>query len=239
MIEKEYALIVAGGRGKRFGSALPKQFLELNGKPVLLHTVEAFYRYSPDITVVLVLSEEDQPTWLELAQKFHFQKPVILQPGGTTRFQSVRNGLKIVRDGFVAIHDGVRPLVSVEIIAESFRMTRIHRCAVAAVPVKDSIRMVDSATPDAAGELSTRAVDRSRFMLMQTPQTFDSALIKKAYDLPEDPRLTDDASVAERAGAPIHLIQGSYENIKITTSEDLAIAAALVAHRGGDNAHIH
>lgn len=239
MIEKEYALIVAGGKGKRFGSALPKQFLDLNGKPVLLHTLEAFYSYSPDITVVLVLAEEDHPAWLQLAQKYRLQKPVILQRGGLTRFQSVKNGLQIIGDGFVAIHDGVRPLVSVEIIAESFRVARIHQCAVAAVPVKDSIRMVDAATPDAADELSTRAVDRSQFMVVQTPQTFDSALIKKAYDLSEDPRLTDDASVAERAGARIRLIPGSYENIKITTSEDLAIAAALLALRGSDNAHIH
>lgn len=231
MIDKEYALIVAGGKGKRFASTVPKQFLDLNGKPVLLHTLEAFYRYSPDITVVLVLAEEDHPTWLQLAEKYRFQKPFILRAGGPTRFQSVRNGLQVIDGGFVAIHDGVRPLVSVEIIAESFRVARIHQCAVAAVLVKDSIRVVDAGTPDASGMPVTRAADRSGFMLMQTPQTFDASLIKKAYDLPEDPGFTDDASVAERAGNRIHLIPGSYRNVKITTSEDLVIATALANDR--------
>lgn len=228
MIEKEYAVIVAGGKGKRFGSVLPKQFLDLSGKPVLLHTLEAFYRYSPDITIVLVLSEEDHPTWVALARKHGFQGSVVIQHGGATRFQSVKNGLQMVDDGIVAIHDGVRPLVSAEIIAESFRVAKLHGCAVASVPVKESIRKVDTAVPDAGNATATRAVDRSRYMLVQTPQTFDVALIKEAYALPEDPQLTDDASVAERAGNRIHLIQGSYKNIKITTAEDLVVATALI-----------
>lgn len=228
--QEEYALIVAGGKGMRFGSALPKQFIELNGKPVLLHTLEAFYRYSDRIHIVLVLPEEDMLTWTEVAQRHQFKKTLTLQAGGTTRFQSVRNGLAVIGDGYVAIHDGVRPLVTERVIAESFRLARMHGAAVASVSLKESIRKVSD--PDGAGRssdtLATTAVDRSLFRMVQTPQTFATQLIKEAYGLPEDALLTDDASVAERAGFPIVLFAGSYENIKITTPEDLVVAEALL-----------
>ena len=217
----EYALIVAGGKGKRIKSDLPKQFIELNGTPVLIHTLNAFFRYSKDLTVILVLPEDDFGTWNEIVKRHHFTKPIILQKGGETRFQSVRNGLdKIEGAGLVAIHDGVRPLISEDIIGASFRLAAVHQSAVAAVRLKESIRMTDKDT--------TRAVDRSLFRLIQTPQTFDLALIRKAYQMKEDPSLTDDASVAERAGHSISLFEGSYENIKITTAEDLIIAEALL-----------
>jgi 4-diphosphocytidyl-2-methyl-D-erithritol synthase len=141
--------------------------------------------------------------------------------GGETRFQSVRNGLnKIDQDGLVAIHDGVRPLVSEDIIGASFRLAAVHQSAVAAVRLKESIRMTD--------QDNTKAVDRSKFRLIQTPQTFDIATIKKAYEMKEDSSLTDDASVAEKSGLIISLFEGSYENIKITTPEDLVIAEALM-----------
>lgn len=221
MNSKEYALIVAGGKGTRIKTKLPKQFLELNGKPILLHTIEAFYRYSEKIEVVLVLPEDDFEIWEAICKKFHFNKPIILQKGGETRFQSVKNGLsKIESPGLVAIHDGVRPLVSEDIIGASFHLAAVHQSAVAAVRLKDSIRMTD--------QDNTKAVDRSRFRLIQTPQTFDIALIKQAYEMKEDASLTDDASVAERSGHVISLFEGSYENIKITTSEDLIIAEALL-----------
>jgi 2-C-methyl-D-erythritol 4-phosphate cytidylyltransferase len=217
----EYALIVAGGKGTRIKSALPKQFIELNGKPILLHTLEAFYRYSFDIKIVLVLPEDDFTIWKTICEKFNFKSPVLLQKGGETRFQSVRNGLSLISgDGLVAIHDGVRPLVSEDIIGASFRLAAIHRCAVAAVRLKESIRITD--------QDNTKAVDRSKFRLIQTPQTFDLQLIKKAYEGKEDPSLTDDASVAEKAGHKISLFEGSYENIKITTPEDLIVARALM-----------
>jgi 2-C-methyl-D-erythritol 4-phosphate cytidylyltransferase len=220
----EYALIVAGGKGTRIKSSLPKQFMELNGKPVLLHTLEAFYRYSEGISVVLILPEDDFGIWNSICQKFSFTKPITIQKGGETRFQSVRNGLdKIDGEGLVAIHDGVRPLVSEDTIGASFRLAALHRCAVAAVRLKESIRITD--------QNSTRAADRSRFRVIQTPQTFDVQLIKKAYQIKEDPALTDDASVAERSGHIISLFEGNYENIKITTPEDFVIAEALLRQK--------
>ncbi len=220
----EYALIVAGGKGTRIKSKVPKQFLELDGKPVLIHTIEAFLRYSKDIRIILVLPEEDFPIWTALSAKFGFNTPITLQKGGDTRFQSVRSGLsKIEGEGLVAIHDGVRPLVSADIIAASFRLAAVHQSAVAAVRLKESIRVTDQDT--------TKAADRSRFRLIQTPQTFDVGLIKNAYEMKEDLTLTDDASVAEHGGHSISLFEGSYENIKITTAEDLVIAEALLANR--------
>jgi 2-C-methyl-D-erythritol 4-phosphate cytidylyltransferase len=228
MNSKEYALIVAGGKGTRIKSTTPKQFLELNGLPVLMHTVQAFYRYSEKITVILVLPEDDIPTWKSLCEQFGFTRPLILQSGGHTRFQSVRNGLKKIQgNGLVAIHDGVRPLVNEGIIATSFRLAAAHRSAIAAVPLKESIRVTD--------QDNTRAVDRSKFKLIQTPQTFDVALIKNAYEMKEDTSLTDDASVAEKSGHAITLFEGSYENIKITTAEDLIIAEALLKARQVSN----
>lgn len=223
MHSKEYALIVAGGKGTRIKSALPKQFLELDGKPILLHTLEAFYGYSETLTIILVLPEDDFPTWKKICEDHSFKKPVILQKGGETRFQSVKNGLgKIEGAGLVAIHDGVRPLINQDIIGASFRLAAVHKTAVAAVRLKESIRKTD--------QDNTKAVDRSKFRLVQTPQTFDIDLIKKAYQQKEDPSLTDDASVAERAGQVISLFEGSYENIKITTPEDLMVAEALLRH---------
>jgi len=220
----EHALIVAGGKGTRIKSALPKQFIELAGKPILLHTLEAFIRYSPTIRIVLVLPEDDFEIWRSICEKFEFNYPVTLQKGGETRFQSVKNGLQNITEGLVAIHDGVRPLVSEDIIGASFRLAAIHKCAIAAVRLKESIRMTD--------QDNTKAVDRSRFRLIQTPQTFDVSLIKKAYEQKEDNSFTDDASVAERAGNIISLFEGSYENIKITTQEDLIVAKALMEGRG-------
>lgn len=224
MTRKEHALIVAGGKGTRIKSATPKQFIELNGKPVLFYTLEAFHRYSSALPIVLVLPEDDMITWKDLVKKYDFALPVTLQTGGDTRFQSVKRGLeKISGSGLVAIHDGVRPLVSEDIIGASFRLAAVHRTAIASVRLKESLRMTDQDT--------TRAVDRSKFRLIQTPQTFDLDLIRKAYEMKEDPSLTDDASVAERAGHMISLFEGSYENIKITTAEDLIVAEALLGRR--------
>lgn len=224
MHSKEYAIIVAGGKGTRIKSVLPKQFLELNGLPILMHTIHAFVRYSNDITIILVLPEDDFQTWQSLCAKHNFDTPVVLQKGGDTRFQSVKNGLeKIQGDGLVAIHDGVRPLVSEDIIGASYRLAAVHKSAVAAVRLKESIRMTD--------QDNTKAVDRSKFRLIQTPQTFEVALIKKSYQIKDDPSLTDDSSVAERSGHTISLFEGSYENIKITTPEDLIVAKALLDSR--------
>ena len=224
MSQKEYAVIVAGGKGTRIRSTIPKQFLELQGLPILMHTLNAFYRYSRNITVILVLPEDDFSTWKKLCDTHNFDQPYILQKGGETRFQSVKNGLALIEsDGLVAVHDGVRPLVSEDIIAASFRLASVHQSAVAAVRLKESIRMTD--------QDNTKAVDRSKFRLIQTPQTFQVSILKKAYEIKEDSSLTDDASVVEKAGHIISLFEGSYENIKITTPEDLVIAEALLRTR--------
>jgi 2-C-methyl-D-erythritol 4-phosphate cytidylyltransferase len=226
MKPQEYALIVAGGKGARMESEVPKQFLILNGKPILIRTVEAFLRYSEKLKIILVLPEDDFTTWNLLCDQYDFHPPVILQKGGATRFQSVRNGLaKINGDGLVAIHDGVRPLVTVKMIDVSFRLASETKCAVAAVPLKESIRRAG------AGPGVHLSVDRSLFRVIQTPQTFDVDLIRKAYQIDEDPSMTDDASVAEQAGNKISLFEGSYANIKITTPEDLIVAEALMAKK--------
>jgi 2-C-methyl-D-erythritol 4-phosphate cytidylyltransferase len=224
VILKEYAIIVAGGKGTRIKSDLPKQFIDVNGLPILMHTINAFFRYSPSLNIILVLPEGDFETWQSLCEKHDFKKNIQLQKGGDTRFQSVKNGLaKIETEGLVAIHDGVRPLVSEDIIGASFRLAAVHQSAVAAVRLKESIRMTDKD--------STKAVDRSQFRLIQTPQTFLVSLIQKAYEMKEDTTLTDDASVAERAGHVISLFEGSYDNIKITTEEDIVIAEALLKEK--------
>src|SRR5690606_6317704 len=216
--------IVAGGKGTRIQQSIPKQFIELQGLPILMHTMNAFFRYSKTINVVLVLPEGDIETWRALCAKHNFTQPYVLATGGETRFQSVKNGLQAIKDeGLVAIHDGVRPLVNEDLIGASFRLAAVHQSAVASVRLKESIRTTD--------QERTKALDRSRFRLIQTPQTFNIDLIKKAYEIKEDPSLTDDASVAERAGHIISLFEGSYENIKITTPEDLIVADALLRHR--------
>ncbi len=220
-----YAIIVAGGSGSRMGSAVPKQFLELGGKPVLLWTLEKFLAFSPDIQFVLVLPQADFFRW-EALQSRITQVPtskIILIPGGATRFQSVRNGLDSIpgSDGLVAIHDAVRPLVSVDVIRRSFEAAAQFGSGVAAVPAKDSVRQI-------LEKDKTIALDRATLRLVQTPQTFQLSLIKKAFEQPESPLFTDDASVAEAAGFAVHLVEGAYENLKITTPEDLVVAEALL-----------
>lgn len=205
-------------------SAIPKQFMKLAGKPVILHTIDAFFNYNPEIEVILVLPTDQFSTWHSIVDGYRYTKPVTLQEGGETRFQSVKNGLaKISTEGLVAIHDGVRPLITNAMIATSFRLADRYKAAIAAVPLKESIRSIDNG--------SSASLDRSKFKLIQTPQTFDVALIKNAYEMREDDSLTDDASVAERAGHQVHLFDGDYRNIKITTPEDLVVAEAL--YKGG------
>jgi 2-C-methyl-D-erythritol 4-phosphate cytidylyltransferase len=224
LTKKEYAIIVAGGKGTRLKSEIPKQFLELCGKPVLLHTIEAFLKYRSDIVIIVVLPQNNFEIWDSIVKKYDFKSAIILQAGGETRFQSVKNGLaKIEGNGLVAIHDGVRPLVSQQMIGESFRLAANRGSAVAAVALKESIRVAEQDI--------TKAMNRSSFRLIQTPQTFDVQLIRQAYRLKEDETLTDDASVVERTGHTISLFEGSYENIKITTPEDLVIAEALLGMR--------
>ena len=218
----EYAIIVAGGKGTRMKSSISKQFINLKGLPILMHTIQAFKAYSSDVQIILVLPADEIEIWNKLCAQHNFTTSLTLAVGGETRFQSVKNGLAQINseEGLVAIHDGVRPLVGKDIIGASYRLAAVHQSAVAAVRLKESIRMTDQDT--------TKAVDRSHYRLIQTPQTFDVGLIKKAYEIKEESSLTDDASVAERSGHKISLFEGSYSNIKITTPEDLIIAEALL-----------
>lgn len=220
----EYAIIVAGGKGSRMRTALPKQFLPLHGIPVLMHTLTAFQRYSSDVKLIVVLPGDERRQWEQLVSLHSMNIPHQVVDGGETRFQSVKHGLQaITGGGVVAIHDGVRPLVSPEIIGASFQLATAHGSAIAAVRLKESIRMTD--------QDSTKSMDRSRFRLIQTPQTFRVDLIQQAYRMKEDDSFTDDASVFERAGYPISLFEGSFDNIKITTPEDMIIASALMDAR--------
>ena len=225
----QFAVIVAGGSGTRMGGDVPKQFLPVAGLPVLMHTLRRFHDYSPALSIILVLPGKDVPYWEELCRTYAFWVPVTVVAGGNTRFQSVKNGLGAIAagDGLVAIHDGVRPLVPLVTIAESFRVAYEKGCAVAAVALKDSIRVVHA-------DGGNQALDRSAFRLVQTPQTFRLSVIRKSFDQPEQPGFTDDASVAESAGFPITLIEGAYANIKITTPDDLLWTATQLRQADTD-----
>jgi len=200
---------------------VPKQFLEISGKPILMYTIDAFHNYSSDIETIVVLPSTEFDRWRQLCDKHNFEIKHQLIEGGDTRFQSVKNGLdKIQAEGLVAIHDGVRPFIDSNLIEASYRIATLHGSAVASVRLKESIRQVD--------QQATKSVDRSKFRLIQTPQTFEVSLIKNAYLINDSPLLTDDASVAELAGHKISLFEGSYRNIKITTAEDLELAEVLI-----------
>ncbi len=225
MVSSNYILLVAGGSGMRMGSETPKQFLELNGKPILMHTIKKFKDLLPGSILKVVLPKSHKDFWLSLCQLHSFSIEHDIVEGGSTRFQSVKLGLDSIatNDGIVAIHDGVRPFVSNESILQSFSIAATHGNAIVSVPMKDSIRMLD-------GDENC-AVDRSAYRSIQTPQTFQLALIKKAFETAELPIFTDDASVLEHAGHNIILIDGTYENIKITTPEDILFGEALLASR--------
>lgn len=221
-MEHKYAIVVAGGKGTRFSNDQPKQFIELEGKPVLIHTLEKFVATSRDIRIIVVLPKEDMGRWAQLQQRYPTISTVESCTGGATRMESVRNGLaRIDTDGWVAIHDGVRPLTSPKLIAASYAEAQQHGSAVPAVAMKDSLRKIS-----AGGD--TVAVDRSHFRLVQTPQTFRVSEIQRAYALASGGTATDDATVAEQAGMAIHLFEGHYDNIKITTPDDLVLARALM-----------
>ncbi|BDC99926.1 2-C-methyl-D-erythritol 4-phosphate cytidylyltransferase [Persicobacter psychrovividus] len=225
--KQKYAVIVAGGSGSRMQSDIPKQFLLVDQLPILMHTINAFYAYSSEINVIVVLPSAEIPYWHELCTKHRFDKKVTVTAGGASRFQSVKNGLSIIKDsGLVAIHDGVRPFVSTAVIQQSFAVAEQKGNAVVAVPMKDSLRQVNQ-------DDTNNSVDRAAFRIIQTPQTFQTELLIGAYDTPELTTFTDDASVIEHAGHAIHLIDGTYENIKITTPEDLPIAEVLLKRKNG------
>lgn len=229
----EAAIIVAGGRGLRMGGDLPKQFLPIGGRPVLMHTLEAFERAIPGIALILVLPADQQALWRDLCRQHAFTLPHSIVDGGATRFHSVLGGLRSIKASvpsvspegslpLVAVHDGVRPFVSVEVIRRCFAAAREHGAAIPVVPVVETVRQL---TPTLS---SSNTIDRSLLRLVQTPQVFRLDLLRRAYEQPYRDAFTDDAFVVEALGHPITLVEGNRENIKITTPFDLTIAEALV-----------
>jgi 2-C-methyl-D-erythritol 4-phosphate cytidylyltransferase len=223
---KKFALIVAGGSGSRMKSDIPKQFLDLAGKPVLMRTMEKFAVFDPQIGFVVVLPEAYRIYWDDLCRKYQFNLKHTLVPGGLSRFQSVSNGLvKLPEEGLVFIHDGVRPLVSVQTIYNCVNLAMKKGNAIPVMPVTESLRRIT--------EQGTEHVERNGFFLVQTPQTFLISVIKKAYLQPERNDFTDDASVCEAMGEKIHLVKGNPENIKLTCQVDLQIAEYLFRQESG------
>jgi 2-C-methyl-D-erythritol 4-phosphate cytidylyltransferase len=219
----KYVIITGGGSGSRMQQALPKQFLEISGVPVLFYTITAFLAYQPDINIILTLPEKHIQYWNELVLQKHFKVNHRVIAGGTTRYQSVKNGLAFVpKDSLVAIHDAVRPFVSSEVIATSFSDAEKLGNAVPVIPIVDSLRMIN--------RTENRPLNRDEVFAVQTPQTFLSTALIEAYNAPESPLFTDDASVLEQNGIPIHIINGNTENIKITRPSDLMLAETFVKH---------
>jgi 2-C-methyl-D-erythritol 4-phosphate cytidylyltransferase len=221
-VTPEYTILVAGGTGSRMHSQLPKQFISVGGQPVLMHTIRRFYTYNPQMQLLVVLPAEQLLAWQQLCQEYAFDIPHQVVAGGATRFASVKNGLRTIsaQQGVVAVHDGVRPFVPVNIIREAFSTAAEKGNAIVAVPLKESIREVTAT--------GNQARDRSQYRLIQTPQCFEISLLRRAYELPDDLLFTDDASVVEKLGEQIYLVEGAYENIKITTPEDLIWAATFL-----------
>ena len=216
-----YAVIVAGGSGKRMGADIPKQFLELSGRPVLMHTIERFKSFNHSIEIITVLPENQLRFWIDLQKKHSFTVPHTLVKGGSNRFFSVRNGLKFVNiPGLVAIHDGVRPFVTVDTIKRCFDTAEKLGNAIPTISPTESLRILTG-----QGSLS---VNRLNVKQIQTPQVFNAELIKNAYLQEYRPEFTDDATVLEKTGEKINLIEGNRENIKITNPDDLLISTALL-----------
>ncbi len=218
---KKYVVIVAGGKGKRMGNEQPKQFMEVGGLPLLMHTFYAFSFLGNAVEFILVFPADSIDYWKQLCQKYNFTIPHQIAEAGPKRFHSVKSGLKLVpANTLVAIHDAVRPFVSQQVIEDCFKMAERKGNAVPVIPVSESVR-----------ELSwtfNKTIDRNKLRLVQTPQVFLSSDIKRAYQQPYNESFTDDAMVLERTGKQIYLFEGNQENIKITSPVDLIFAKAII-----------
>ena len=221
----KYVIIVAGGKGLRMGGELPKQFIPVEGRPVLMRTLDTFHTYDPSIEIILVLPSDHQPYWQELCREYKFDVPHLIADGGATRFHSVQNGLALVDapDALVAVHDGVRPFVSHEVIRRCYDEAANHGAVVPVISVVETVRHL---LPE-----GSETVSRDAYRLVQTPQTFRASLLCSAYEQPYCEDFTDDASVVEALGHAVHLVEGNRENIKLTTPFDLVVAKALVEKR--------
>lgn len=222
-----YVIIVAGGKGLRMGGDIPKQFMEIGGKPILMRTIQRFIDYDRNLNIIVVLPKEQQDFWYELCRKHGFVEKIQIADGGGTRFHSVKNGLELIpenENGVVGIHDGVRPHVSIEVIKKCYDEALSHKAVVPVVSIVETIWTNECQD----NQNSPTTVDRNNYFLGQTPQTFDIKLLKEVFEQPYDTAFTDDASVVRKAGHSITLVEGNRENIKITTPFDLRIAEALL-----------
>lgn len=218
---KKIVIIVAGGTGTRMQGMIPKQFIEINGKPVIIFSLEAFYQYDNSIQFIIALHGEYFSMWRKIIKKYPVFSGHTIVPGGKTRFHSVLNALKMIEeDSLVAIHDAVRPLVSRATISRCFQTAEINGCAIPCLEISESVREITS--------IGTRPVNRDKFRTIQTPQVFRSDILKTAYRRTYRINFTDDATVVEKAGYRITLVEGNRENIKITTKEDLILAESLL-----------
>lgn len=223
---KYYAIIVAGGKGNRMNQIVPKQFLELQGKPVLMHTLEAFDQCVLNPEIILVLNTDLHQFWGELCSKHRFKVPHQVIKGGAERFNSVKNGLNVIKGpGIVAIHDAVRPLVTAGLILRSYEMASEKGNAVAAIQPVDSVRIKKEG-------MDSAALNRAELYLIQTPQTFRTEQLDHAYNQPFKTEFTDDASVVEKAGFSINILEGERSNIKITYAQDMEMASFLLNNKG-------
>lgn len=227
----DYIIIVAGGKGLRMGGDIPKQFMPIGGRPVLMHTLERFRQYSDQIGIILVLPHEQQAYWQELCQQYQFDVEHNVVDGGATRYHSSMNGLAAIPDdaeGVVGIHDGVRPFVSVEVIEHCYETARDEYACIPVLPVTDTLRYIDQ-------HGGGKNVQRADYRIVQTPQVFDIQLLKQAFaqtsQTTADPAtaFTDDASVVESLGCQVRMVEGNRENIKLTTPFDLSLAEHLIA----------
>lgn len=218
---ERYVIVVAGGKGLRMGADIPKQFLPVHGMPLLMHTLSTFHSFDPSLHLILVLPKAQQDYWAALCLQHAFTLPLTIADGGETRFHSVKNGLACIDadQALVAVHDGVRPFVSHTTIAACFDAAQRDGGAIPVMPVVETLRQLQ--------EHGSSTVNRSCFRLVQTPQTFQLDILRKAYLQPYDSQFTDDASVVEAAGYAITLVDGNRENIKITTPFDLRMAEVL------------
>ena len=234
MKSEEFVIIVAGGKGLRMGGDIPKQFLPIGGKPILMRTLERFRAYSEALQIILVLPEAQQDYWQELCKQYEFQVDYQIANGGQTRFHSVQNGLALVPDdaeGVVGVHDGVRPFPSIEVITRCYETARQTKAVIPVIPVVETVRQIllsNQSNPNAVSNPSSITVPRDQYRLVQTPQTFDIQLLKAANRQPYNDGFTDDASVVESYGHPITLVEGNRENIKITTPYDITVAEAII-----------
>ena len=221
----KYAIIVAGGSGTRMGGNLPKQFLLLNNKPVLYYTIKTFLEAYDDLKIILVLPHEYMDMGQEIVNAWFDRDRIRIALGGDTRFQSVKNGLQLVKgEAVIFVHDGVRCLLSAALIHACYEKALETGSAIPAVASKDSVRFLTDEGND--------VVERNKVMLVQTPQTFQSKILIPAFDIDYNDKFTDEATVVEAYGLKVSLVQGEDTNIKITTPLDLAIAEQILEARG-------